>query len=98
MKHQSSSILITKNAAQRFQQCGIQMDTLTLLHRFGRRVYSHNGACSLIFDHQARRKIEGALGKAASKINFGAYVVVDATDRNAVITAGHRTSRIREYA
>lgn len=98
MEHKSLPLSLTRHATQRLQQRGIKAETLALLHEFGRRVYAHNGAAHLIFDHSARRRVAAALGKAAARVNFSMYAVVDAANSARVITVGHRTGRCREYA
>ena len=98
MKRNLNPLLITQHASQRLQQRGIKVSTLSLLHEFGRRVYNHKGAFLVSFDHAARRQVEAALGKAAQRVNFGAYAVIDALHGTRVITVGHRLQRIREYA
>jgi hypothetical protein len=98
MEREPQSFRLTKHAAQRLQQRGIKVSTLELLYAYGRRVYGHNGAARLIFDHAARRQIEVALGKAAAQIKFSAYAVVEAARGSRVITVGHRRSgRFREF-
>jgi hypothetical protein len=98
MKRQTSDSSLTDCAARQLQQSGIPLDTLVLLQQFGRRVYSHNGACALIFDQRSRRQIKARLGKAAAQLKLTAFAVVDAKSANSVISAGHRTARIREHA
>ena len=91
------NLSLTKHAAHRLQQRGIKPLSLELLNEFGRRVYCHNGAAQLIFDHAARRQVAAALGKGAAQLKFSIFAVVDAAgDR--VITVGHRTGRCRNYA
>ena len=92
MKPQST-LSLTRHAAARLQQQGIKISTLDLLERFGRRVYSHDGAIFLVFDRDARRRIQSAFGKAAPQLRLNAYAVVDATRCDTVITVGHQTSR-----
>ncbi len=98
MEHKTHPLSLTKLAAQRLQQRGIKATTLSMLHKFGRRVYTHKGAVRLIFEHAARRQVEATLGKAAAQMKFSAYALVDATRGVRVITVGHRTRRCRNYS
>lgn len=91
------NLSLSKHAAQRLQQRGIRLEAIELLNEFGRRLYTHDGAAKIIFDHAARRRISAAFGKAAAQLKFSVYAVVDASgDR--VITVGHRRGRCHEHA
>ena len=99
MKSGTTPVRLTRHASQRMRQRGIKADTLDLLLKYGRRVYDHRGAARLIFDKQARQRIESALGKAAAQVRYTAYAVVDAARGNTLITVAHRrNSRVREFA
>ena len=97
MPQQDNAMVMSRHASERAQQRGITPDTLDLLKTYGRRVYDHRGAYSLVFDRQAREKIMKVFGKAAAQLNFNAYAVVASDSANLVVTAGHRTRRVREY-
>lgn len=88
---------MSRHASERAQQRGIALNTLDLLRTYGRRVYDHQGAYRLVFDRKAREKVIKAFGKAAAQLNFNAYAVVASDSANLVVTAGHRTRRVREY-
>jgi hypothetical protein len=99
MKSGTTPFRLTRHASQRMQQRGIKAETLDLLQQYGRRVYDHRGAARLIFDKQARQRIESVLGKAAAQVRYTAYAVVDAARGNTLITVAHRrNSRVREFA
>ena len=91
----ATDLHLTKHARQRLQQRGIKASTLSLLHEYGRRVYTHTGAVKLIWDHASRRQIQAAMGRAAAQFKWTAYVVVDAVRCDTAISVGHRTVRVR---
>lgn len=84
----------THHAKVRARQRGVPTRTIDLLMRYGRRTYSHDGACIVTFDRAARDRIERECGHAAAQLKLSAYAVLDAT-RQVVITLGHRSQRVR---
>ena len=97
MNQQLNGLEKSRHAIERMQQRGIPPTTLELLSHFGRRVYDHRGACRLVFDRKARERVMREYGKALAQFNFNTYAVVTCDGPSLVITAGHRTRRVREY-
>lgn len=86
----------TDHAARRCRQRGIEPLTVELLERFGATVHDGRGATVRFFDKASRRRMERDLGqRAVARFHewTDAYLVV-ASD-GSIVTAGHRTRRIR---
>lgn len=89
-------MVMTKHAAVRQQQRGIPQLMVDLLLDFGSSEPSGNGTFLFFFDKPAKRRLESYVGPLAK--NFQEYLDVYAivTDK-AVITTGHRQSRIHRH-
>lgn len=86
---------LTRHAYTRVQQRGISPLVIDLIRQFGSSEPAGDGCCKLFFDKQARKRLRPYAGPLANLLNdhLDAYIVVGADDR--VITAAHRTERIR---
>jgi hypothetical protein len=88
-------LAFTEHARVRQQQRAIPPLMVDLLHRFGSQEPAGNGTTKLFFDKSARRRVMAFAGplSAAIEEHLDIYAVVSASD--CVITAAHRTERIR---
>lgn len=88
-------LLLTKHAAVRMCQRGIDQEVLECLLSYGRREHDHRGAEVVVHDRdtleQVRRFESAACWRAAAG-SRELYAVVDSTGR--VITVGHRFRRV----
>ncbi|MCC7282225.1 MAG: hypothetical protein IT556_07555 [Acetobacteraceae bacterium] len=85
----------TRHAARRMRARAIPEAAVELLFRFGESLIQA-GSEVLFFDHAARRRLAGALGREGTRAAerwLDAYLVVGAD--GALITAGWRTRRLR---
>jgi hypothetical protein len=85
----------THHAACRMRGRAIPEAAVDLLHRFGASLLQAGGEV-LFFDHAARRRLAGTLGRErlrAVERWLDAYVVL--SPDGALVTAGWRTRRLR---
>jgi len=88
-------VQLSHHARVRCQQRGIPPLIQQWLQDFGSEVVSH-GATKRYFDHRAKKRLAAAVGaqvvdRLGSLLNI---YIVEGDDR--VITAGHRTHRIKK--
>lgn len=84
-------ITMTRHAAKRAQQRGLDPQSLQLVKAFGERSYDGQGAVRYQMTERAMRSLVRALGRTQQiDALAGAYLVLDAADETVVITASHR--------
>lgn len=83
------------HASHRIQQRAIPELAIDLLMRFGANERAGKGVSKFYFDKAARRKLEAYAGPAAAALNQHLNLVVVIGDDGTIITAAHRTERIR---
>jgi hypothetical protein len=91
-----NSISYTHHAIARAQQRGLPPLVLDWLATYGEEQHDGHGATILYFNKPARRRLQRAVGRLPLRRMadwLNAYAVIS-TD-GALITAGHRYSRIR---
>lgn len=88
-------LAFTDHARIRRQQRAIPLLMVDLLHRFGSQEPAGDGTTKLFFDKPARRRVMAFAGPLAAAIekHLDIYVVMSASE--CVVTAAHRTARIR---
>ena len=88
---------LTRHAATRCQQRGLPPMLLDVLMQCGSSVPAGDGAVKVFIDKAARRRIKVYAGPLASTLHeyLDVYAIVAADGQ--VITAAHRTERIRRH-
>jgi hypothetical protein len=86
---------LTRHAEKRVQQRGIPRVILAWLHEFGATEHSHDGL-KRFFDRTARKRMAKALGReVVDRMGDLLNCFLVETAEGLIITAGHRTERIR---
>lgn len=85
----------SQHANHRIQQRAIPELAIELLMRFGANERAGKGVSKFYFDKASRRKLEAYAGPAAAALNQYLNVLVVVSDDGKIITAAHRTERIR---
>lgn len=86
---------LSNHAGVRCQQRGIPPLIRQWLHEFGSEVVSH-GATKRYFDHRAKKRLAAAVGAQVVDRLGGLLNVYLVESDERVITAGHRTRRIKQ--
>jgi hypothetical protein len=87
---------LTKHAAVRIRQRGVDAQALECLLAYGSSVHDHRGAEILLFDKRALRRLERAADRALLKRaadNRALYAVWSSDGE--VVTVGHRYRRFQ---
>jgi hypothetical protein len=87
--------IITKHAAIRMQQRGINEQTLDYLVRYGSRMHDNRGCLIVFFNKHSRKHLtefQNAYLPKPIKSQMDAYAVVSIDGK--VLTVGHRFKRI----
>lgn len=88
---------LTRHATVRMQQRGIDPLIVDWVLRYGACVHDHHGGIKRYFDKKARRRLARDVGPSVvDKLGplLDAVVIQSAHDQR-VVTAAHRTRRIR---
>ena len=92
------NVQMTRHANERSQQRGIPPFVIDLLLDFGESEHDHHGGEIRYFGKQGKRRVVRHLGQIlASRLDsiWDAYAV---TADGVVVTAGHRTARVRRIS
>jgi hypothetical protein len=85
---------LSRHASTRCQQRGIPPLIREWLQEFGSEVVSH-GATKRYFDHRAKKRLAAAVGAQVVDRLGGLLNVYIVEGEEQVVTAGHRTRRIK---
>ncbi len=88
---------MTHHANTRSQQRAIPPMMIDLLLQFGKSESTGNGAETLFFDKQSRRRIAAYAGSLATLLNEHLDLFAVVSDDMHIITVGHRFERIRHH-
>ena len=86
---------LSQHASLRTHQRAIPELAIDLLMRFGACERAGNGASKYFLNKAARRNLDAYAGPAAAALNQHLDLIVVIGDDGTVITAAHRTERIR---
>ena len=87
----------SQHAILRSQQRAIPELAIELLMRFGASERAGNGTYKYILDKGSRRRLEAYAGPAASALSEHLNLIVVVGDDGTIVTAAHRTERIRRH-
>ena len=85
----------SQHASIRSQQRAIPEIAIDLLVRFGVSERAGKGVSKYFFNKASRRRLESYAGSAAAALNQHLDLIVVIGDDGTIITAAHRTERIR---
>jgi len=88
---------LTKHSLARCKQRSIPPLVLHLLDEFGERQYDSHGGVKVYFTHRSVRTMQRELGRrpvAKLREYLNSYFI-ETTDGSRILTAGHRTKRVR---
>jgi len=87
----------TQHAARRCQQRGLPPIVIDLLMQFGSSEPAGDGAVKVFIDKAARKRLKAYAGALVNKLeeHLDVYAVVGSNGQ--LITAAHRTERIRRH-
>jgi hypothetical protein len=88
-------VQLSQHASARCQQRGIPPLIREWLQEFGSEVVSH-GATKRYFDHRAKKRLAAAVGAQVVDRLGGLLNVYLVEGQEQIITAGHRTRRIKQ--
>ena len=97
MNNRETIMRTSQHATLRTQQRAIPELAIELLMRFGSSQRAGNGTCKYFLDKGSRRRLEAYAGPAAAALSEHLNVIVVVGDDGTIVTAAHRTERIRRH-